>query len=221
MSFSFPFILQDSKGNVKGIRVEKKCFIRRKGGKLRVYLTGDHKFPKRIGESILAYYANNNVVILRKPVKRAILPQNIAIKNNQPYLCALWQGMDLPIKSLFADYAKIYKINTRQKRTQGVSAFSMFIYFVYRAQKRYGTLIKDMSIEFIMSIFKQFNSLAKLMKGSLLYSLGMRVSSQNVKFVSLSKTPLESKKSLDFMKDNDNKIDNKEESEPVEIDLLE
>ncbi|MDX9869564.1 MAG: hypothetical protein RBS92_02470 [Candidatus Cloacimonadales bacterium] len=142
---------------------------------MKVYLTGDHKFPKRVGESILAYYANNNVVILRKPVKRAILPQNIKIKNNQPYLCALWGEMSLQVKSLFADYAKYYKIDTRQKRTQGVSAFSMFIYFVYRAQKRYGILIRDMSIDFILAVFSKFNSLNKLMKESLLYRLTMKL----------------------------------------------
>ncbi|HPY96309.1 MAG TPA: hypothetical protein PL063_03775 [Candidatus Cloacimonadota bacterium] len=142
---------------------------------MRVYLTGDHKFPKRIGESILAYYANNNVVILRKPVKRAILPQNIAIKHNQPYLCALWQEMSLQTKALFADYAKFYKIDTRQKRTQGVSAFSMFIYFVYRAQKRYSVLLKNMTVDFINSIFCEFNSLNKLMKQSLLYMLSTKL----------------------------------------------
>ncbi|MDX9870039.1 MAG: hypothetical protein RBS92_04865 [Candidatus Cloacimonadales bacterium] len=138
---------------------------------MKVFLSGDHKFPKRIGDSILAYYAYNNVVILRKSVKRAILPQNIKIKNNQPYLCALWQEMSLQIKTLFADYAKFYKIDTRQKRTQGVSGFSMFIYFVYRAQKRFGILIKDMSIDFILNIFSKFNTLNKLMKESLLYRL--------------------------------------------------
>ncbi|HOE90848.1 MAG TPA: hypothetical protein PLV22_02630 [Candidatus Cloacimonadota bacterium] len=142
---------------------------------MKVYLTGDHKFPKRIGESILAYYANNNVVILRKSVKRAILPQNINIKNNQPYLCALWQEMPLQVKALFTDYAKFFKMDTKQKRTQGVSAFSMFIYFIYRAQKRFGTLIKDMSIDFVLSIFHMFNSLNKLMKESLLYRLTMKL----------------------------------------------
>ncbi|HQB41253.1 MAG: hypothetical protein RBS92_07485 [Candidatus Cloacimonadales bacterium] len=142
---------------------------------MKVYLSGDHKFPKRIGESILAYYANNNVVILRKSVKRAILPQNINIKNNQPYLCALWQEMPLQVKTLFTDYAKFFKMDTKQKRTQGVSAFSMFIYFIYRAQKRFGTLIKDMSIDFVLSIFHTFNSLNKLMKESLLYRLTMKL----------------------------------------------
>ncbi len=142
---------------------------------MKVYLSGDHKFPKRIGDGILAYYANNNVVILRKSVKRAILPQNINIKNNQPYLCALWQEMPLQVKTLFTDYAKFFKMDTKQKRTQGVSAFSMFIYFIYRAQKRFGTLIKDMSIDFVLSIFHMFNSLNKLMKESLLYRLTMKL----------------------------------------------
>jgi len=146
-----------------------------KGGCMKVYLSGDHKFPKRIGESILAYYAYNNVVILRKPVKRSILPQNIKIKNNQPYLCALWSEMSLQVKTLFADYARYYKIDTRQKRTQGVSAFSMFIYFVYRAQKRFGILIKNMSIDFVLEIFSRFNSLNKLMKESLLYRLTIKL----------------------------------------------
>lgn len=157
---------------------------------MKVYLSGDHKFPKRIGDNILAYYANNNVVILRKPVKRSILPQNINIKNNQPYLCALWGEMTLNIKALFADYAKIYKISTRQKRTQGVSGFSVFLYFVYRVQKRYNTLIRDMSNDFLLNILKQFNSLRKLMKESLLYRLNIRLSSQNCKFITLKKDPV-------------------------------
>ncbi|HPK41628.1 MAG TPA: hypothetical protein PKZ69_08380, partial [Candidatus Cloacimonadota bacterium] len=66
---------------------------------MRVFLKGDHKFPKRIDDNILAYYANNTVVIMRRPVKRVLLPQNIAIRNNQPYLCALWGEMSLNIKS--------------------------------------------------------------------------------------------------------------------------
>ncbi|HOE91629.1 MAG TPA: hypothetical protein PLV22_06610, partial [Candidatus Cloacimonadota bacterium] len=52
---------------------------------------------------------------------------------------------------------------------------SMFIYFIYRAQKRFGTLIKDMSIDFVLSIFHMFNSLNKLMKESLLYRLTMKL----------------------------------------------
>ncbi|HOQ81345.1 MAG TPA: hypothetical protein PLH63_09770, partial [Candidatus Cloacimonadota bacterium] len=93
------------------------------------------------------------------------------IKNNQPYLCALWQEMSLQVKALFADYAKYYKIDTRQKRTQGVSGFSMFIYFIYRISRRHSIMIKNMSIDFILSIFSKFNSLNKLMKESLLYRL--------------------------------------------------
>ncbi|HPY96045.1 MAG TPA: hypothetical protein PL063_02395 [Candidatus Cloacimonadota bacterium] len=142
---------------------------------MKVYLSGDHKFPKRIGENILAYYANNNVVIMRKAVKRSLLPQNTNIKNNQPYLCALWNGMSLQVKTLFADYAKIYKIDTRQKRTQGVSAFSIFIYFIYRAERRFGISIKNMSIDFILGIFQKFNTLNKLMKESLLFCLRMKL----------------------------------------------
>jgi hypothetical protein len=156
---------------------------------LRVYLKGDHNFPKRIDGNILAYYANNNIVIMRKSVKRAILPQNINIKNNQPYLCALWSEMSLGIKAVFTDYAKAYKIDTRQKRTQGVSSFSMFIYFLYRLQKRYQVQIKDMTVSFIMDIFSQFNTIKKLMKNSLLYSLNRRFSLQNSKLVKKAKQP--------------------------------
>lgn len=162
---------------------------------MKVYLSGDHKFPKRIGESILAYYANNNVVIMRKSVKRAILPQNINIKNNQPYLCALWQEMPLKIKILFSEYARFYKIDTRQKRTQGVSSFSMFIYFIYRVSRRFGISIKNMSIEFILNVFSKFNSLNKLMKESLLYCLSMKLPVRNQKMVKEKEAlPKEAKK---------------------------
>lgn len=156
---------------------------------MRVFLKGDHKFPKRIDDNILAYYANNTVVIMRKPVKRVLLPQNIAIRNNQPYLCALWGEMSLNIKSIFADYAKGYKICSRQKRTQGVSAFSMFVYFLYRLQRRYLVQIKDMTVTFVMSIFSQFNTIKKLMKNSLLYSLNRRFYQQNCKLVEIVKKP--------------------------------
>jgi len=151
---------------------------------VKVYLKGCHNFPKRVGDYILAYYADNNVVIMRKPAKRSIMPQNIAIKNNQPYLCALWQSMSTHVKALFADYAKVYKVNTMQKRAQGVSGFSMYIYFIYRVQRRYNVLINDMSVEFIQNIFAKYNSLAKLMKATLLYSLTMRIPSQNARLVS-------------------------------------
>ncbi len=172
---------------------------------MKVFLTGDHKFPKRIGESILAYYAYNNVVILRKPVKRAILPQNINIKNNQPYLCALWQEMPLQVKTLFSDYAKYYKIDTRQKRTQGVSAFSMFIYFIYRAQKRFGTLIKDMSIDFVLNILHMYNSLNKLMKQSLLYRLTTKLPTRFRHFLNEQEVlPIKNEnKQAPFKKDNE------------------
>jgi len=156
---------------------------------LRVFLQGDHKFPKRIDDNILAYYANNSIVIMRKPVKRAILPQNINIKNNQPYLCALWSEMSLGIKAVFTDYAKAYKIDTRQKRTQGVSSFSMFIYFLYRLQGRYQVKIKDMTVSFVMDIFSQFNTIKKLMKNSLLYSLNRRFYLQNSKLIDRVKEP--------------------------------
>ncbi len=156
---------------------------------MRVFLKGDHKFPKRIDDNILAYYANNTVVIMRRPVKRVLLPQNIAIRNNQPYLCALWGEMSLNIKSIFADYAKGYKICSRQKRTQGVSAFSMFIYFLYRLQRRYLVQIKEMTVTFVMSIFSQFNTIKKLMKNSLLYSLNRRFYQQNCKLIEIVKTP--------------------------------
>lgn len=116
-------------------------------------------------------------------------PQNINIKNNQPYLCALWSEMSLGIKAVFTDYAKAYKIDTRQKRTQGVSSFSMFIYFLYRLQKRYQVQIKDMTVSFIMKIFSQFNTIKKLMKNSLLYSLNRRFYLQNSKLVKKEKQP--------------------------------
>jgi len=126
---------------------------------------------------------------MRKPVKRAILPQNINIKNNQPYLCALWSEMSLGIKAVFTDYAKAYKIDTRQKRTQGVSSFSMFIYFLYRLQGRYQVKIKDMTVSFVMDIFSQFNTIKKLMKNSLLYSLNRRFYLQNSKLIDRVKAP--------------------------------
>ena len=180
---------------------------------MKVYLTGDHKFPKRIGESILAYYANNNVVILRKSVKRAILPQNLNIKNNQPYLCALWQEMPLQVKALFADYAKIFKMDTRQKRTQGVSAFSMFIYFIYRLQRRFGILIKNMSIEYIMNILREYNSLRKLMKASLLYQLTSRLAKQNVRFIAVYKQ-------IQDVLSNKNTKGEMENASPLKYDIL-
>ncbi|MDX9978127.1 MAG: hypothetical protein RBS16_08895 [Candidatus Cloacimonadales bacterium] len=177
---------------------------------MKVYLSGMHKFPKRIDDYILAYYANNNVVILRKPVKRSILPQNIKIKNNQPYLCALWGEMSLNIKSLFADYAKVYKINTQQKRSQGVSAFSMFIYFIYRLQARYQISIRTMTIDFIMSIFSQFNSIKKLMRESLLFCLSMRFYSQNKKLVESAQL-IEDKRNIVYKHDKEEVLSNKDE----------
>ncbi|HOE90635.1 MAG TPA: hypothetical protein PLV22_01500 [Candidatus Cloacimonadota bacterium] len=180
---------------------------------MRVYLTGDHKFPKRIGESIVAYYAHNNVVILRKTVKRALLPQNINIKNNQQYLCALWQGMDLHVKSLFADYVVGYKADSRQKRTQGISSFSMFIYFIYRLQRRFGILIKNMSIEYIMNILREYNSLRKLMKASLLYQLTSRLAKQNVRFIAVYKQ-------IQDVLSNKNTKGEMENASPLKYDIL-
>ncbi|MDD2649691.1 MAG: hypothetical protein PHF36_00950 [Candidatus Cloacimonetes bacterium] len=154
---------------------------------MRVYLSESHGFPKRIGEFILAYYANNNVVILRKPVKRTILAQNINIKNNQSFICFFWSSMSINIKSLFGDYAKVYKCYTMLKRAQGVSGFSMFIYFLYRLQKRYSIAICDMTVDFIMSVLKQYNSIKKLMRETLLYYLHVKHSFQNEKLIFVKK----------------------------------
>ena len=155
---------------------------------MKGFLTVNHKFPKRLDNYILAYYADNNVVILRKQVKRSILAQNIKIRNKQPYLCALWGEMTFNIKSLFADYAKAYKISTQQKRAQGVSGFSIFISFVYRLQRRYKIEIEEMTRDLIYSVFMQFNSLKKLMKESLLLCLNTRLYSQYKKLIYIAKS---------------------------------
>ncbi|MFA5466158.1 MAG: hypothetical protein WC218_09275 [Candidatus Cloacimonadales bacterium] len=155
---------------------------------MKVFLAGNHKYPKRIDNHILAYYADNNVVILRKSVERKILAQNIEISNKQPYLCALWCEMTFNIKALFADYAKAYKISTQQKRAQGVSGFSIFISFIYRLQRRYRIAIEEMTQDFIYNVFKQFNSIKKLMKENLLLCLNIRFYSQYKKFIYIVKS---------------------------------
>ncbi|MDX9869590.1 MAG: hypothetical protein RBS92_02600, partial [Candidatus Cloacimonadales bacterium] len=65
----------------------------------------------------------------------------------------------------------------------GVSSFSMFIYFIYRASRRFDIAIKNMSIDFILNVFSKFNSLNKLMKESLLYCLTMKLPVRNQKMV--------------------------------------
>ena len=118
--------------------------------------------------------------------------------------------MSLNIKSLFADYAKVYKINTQQKRSQGVSAFSMFIYFIYRLQARYQISIRTMTIDFIMSIFSQFNSIKKLMRESLLFCLSMRFYSQNKKLVESAQL-IEDKRNIVYKHDKEEVLSNKDE----------
>jgi hypothetical protein len=178
-----------------------------KGGYMKVYLKGWHNFPKRIDDHILAYYACNNVVILRKPAIRSILPQNIEIKNNQPYLCALWREMPLMVKTLFGDYAKVYKVHSMQKRAQGVSSFSVFLSFVYRVQQRYKVLIKNMCTDFIINIFKQYNSLRKLMKENLLLALNLRIFSQNTSLIFVIKEPIDKGTSRqNYVNDNKSEI---------------
>jgi len=139
-----------------------------KGSKMKVYIKNNIKYPKRIDDKILAYYANGNVIIMRNKAKRELLAQNIKIRNNQAYVCELWSNVSLRIKKIFALYAKAYKHKYSNKRAQGVSSFSIFLKLLYKIKDKYHVEIQEISFSLLCDVLLCYNSLAKLIKNGFL-----------------------------------------------------
>jgi len=154
-----------------------------RGGFMKVYLNKGHRYPKRLDDMIICYYCDDKTAILRKPVKRDMLTQNINIQSNQRVLCNLWKSLSIKSRKLFGIYAMAYKKGKKSKRPQGISGFSIFIQLIYKLHDRLGWMIQDMTYQFITSFLKVCSTLNHLMKKGWLSRIYLHGRYRNKSFI--------------------------------------